>query len=55
LIKIRDLISQGRASEARAELGLVKSAPLHYKILSHLPGGLLPRLADLRRRVLRLC
>jgi hypothetical protein len=54
LIKIRDLIAQGRAREARAELRLAESAPQHYKVLSRIPGALLRGLAGLRRRILGL-
>jgi hypothetical protein len=54
LKKINELVALGRTLEARADLKLIDSAPLSYKILLALPGGLVRMLltgrTQLRKR-----
>jgi hypothetical protein len=54
LRKVRFLLSEGRRREASVELGRFFRPPRSYKLLSHLPGGLVRSIAAVLRRFLSL-
>jgi glycosyltransferase involved in cell wall biosynthesis len=53
LKKINELVALGRTFEARADLQLVDSAPLSYRILLALPSGLVRMLLSGRKQLLK--